>query len=241
MNAVVILPSYNPDQKMVDTVNGLIENGFKDIVVVDDGSREDCKKFFREVEKSEHVTLLTHEVNKGKGRAMKTAFSYVYNNKKGISGVVTADGDGQHLPKDVAACVKRMEKASDRIVFGVRNFSDESVPSRSKLGNTLTKFIFRVLLGIKISDTQTGLRAIPFKYLPLMAEIEGERYEYETNQIIEIKRNRIKISEVVIDTVYIDENESSHFHPLKDSARIYKIIFKNVGRRFADKIRKIKK
>lgn len=235
MNAVVILPSLNPDEKMLATVEALIDKGFKDIVVVDDGSKAECKKFFEKANEHEEVTLLTHEVNKGKGRAMKTAFAYIYENRKDISGVITVDGDGQHLPKDVAACVRRMEKIGDRVVLGVRDFSAKGVPSRSKFGNNLTKGIFRLFLGIKVSDTQTGLRAIPYKYLPIMCKIEGERYEYETNQLIMIKKEKIKMSEVVIDTVYIDENESSHFHPIKDSARIYKIIFKHIGKSIASK------
>lgn len=226
MNSVVIVPSYNPDEKMPATVKQLIETGFNRIVVVDDGSKEECKKFFDQVKNYKEVTLLTHEVNKGKGRAMKTAFTYVYNNLPGVKGVVTVDGDGQHLPKDVLKCVNRMEEYGNKVILGVRDFSLPNVPKKSKFGNNLTKSIFKLLLGIKVSDTQTGLRAVPYLYLPVMIDIYGERYEYETNQLIIMKEKKIDVSEVVIDTVYLNDNETSHFHPIKDSARIYKIIFK---------------
>lgn len=229
MKATVILPSLNPDEKMVNTVKGLLSEGFNDIVVVDDGSAEGHKKYFEEVRGLEGVEVLTHEVNKGKGRAMKTAFEYIVKNRNDISGVVTVDGDGQHLPKDIRNCVEAMEKEQDKVVLGVRNFSGPEVPPRSKFGNNLTKAVFRFACGIKISDTQTGLRAIPFKYLPIMIEIEGERYEYETNQLLIIKQQNIKMHEVVIDTVYIDDNSSSHFNPIKDSIKIYKVIFKFIA------------
>ena len=229
MKITVILPSLNPDEKMVNTVIGLKEHGFDDIVVVNDGSDEAHLGPFNSVAELPGVTVLTHEVNKGKGRAMKTAFEYIMNNRSNISGVVTVDGDGQHLPKDIRRCVEKMEEQPDKVVLGVRNFSSPDVPARSRFGNNLTRFVFRFACGIKVSDTQTGLRAIPFKYLKLMTMIDGERYEYETNQLLMIKKKGIKMEEVVIDTVYLDENESSHFHPIRDSLKIYGVIFKFIG------------
>lgn len=229
MNAVVVLPSYNPDEKMVETVKGLRSEGFDDIVVVDDGSLAEKKKFFEEAAVFDGVEVLTHEENKGKGRAMKTAFEYIERNRSGISGVVTVDGDGQHLPKDIKRCIALMEQEKDKVVLGVRDFYAKDIPFRSRFGNNLTKWVFRVACGIKISDTQTGLRAIPAKYLPLMADIEGERYEYETNQLLYMKRQGIEMREAVIETVYLENNESSHFHPIKDSIKIYKVIFKFIA------------
>ncbi len=229
MNVTIIVPSLNPDEKMVNTVRGILAEGFKDIVVVDDGSAAEYKEPFATVAAMEGVTVLTHEVNKGKGRAMKTAFAYIAENRPDSRGVMTVDGDGQHLPKDIRACAEAMIAEKDKVVLGVRDFSRPEVPFKSRNGNNITKAVFRILCGIRISDTQTGLRAIPAQYLPLMCEIAGERYEYETNQLLILKDKKIALHEVVIDTVYIDDNASSHFHPFRDSWRIYKIIFKHVG------------
>ena len=229
MNVTIIVPSLNPDEKMVNTVKGILAEGFTDVVVVDDGSAAEYKEPFETVAAMEGVTVLTHEVNKGKGRAMKTAFAYIAENRPDSQGVVTVDGDGQHLPKDIRACAEAMIEEGDKVVLGVRDFSKPDVPFKSRNGNNITKAVFRILCGIRISDTQTGLRAIPAKYLPLMGEIAGERYEYETNQLLILKDKKIALREVVIDTVYIDDNASSHFHPFRDSWRIYKIIFKHVG------------
>lgn len=226
MKATVILPSLNPDEKMVKTVKGLLCEGFDDIVVVDDGSNEEHKKYFQEVSKLTGVEVLTHAENRGKGRAMKTAFEYIVKHRSKISGVVTVDGDGQHLPMDVRHCVEEMEKEQDKVVLGVRDFSHPGVPIRNKFGNSITRAVFRFACGIKISDTQTGLRAIPFQYLPFMIQMEGERYEYETYQLLEMKEKNIGMREIKIETVYIDENHSSHFNPIKDSLRIYEVVFK---------------
>lgn len=233
MNITVVLPSLNPDEKMVSTVKGLIDEGFLDIVVVNDGSDKEHVKYFDEVDTLDEVTVLTHEINKGKGRAMKTAFSYVLENRKDTAGVITVDGDGQHLPKDIKSCVEALLDNPDKVVLGVRDFSGKGIPARSRFGNNVTKAVFRFACGIKISDTQTGLRAIPYKLLPLMLEVEGERYEYETNQLLVLKSNRVQMKEVIIETVYLDDNQSSHFHPIRDSIKIYAVIFKYIASSFA--------
>ena len=206
----VVLPSLNPDEKLNQVVNGLLEEGFRDIVIVNDGSDADHMEPFREAQTHPEVTLLTHEVNRGKGRALKTAFAYIRENRREIAGVVTVDGDNQHRPKDIRACAEKMA-ATGEVIFGCRNFGGPDVPKKSRYGNLLTSFVLRLFCGIKLSDTQTGLRAIPYSCLELMEEVKGERFEYETEMIFALKRERIPFREVVIETVYLEENKSSHF------------------------------
>lgn len=229
MNTVVVLPSLNPDGKMLSTVRGLLEEGFTDIVIVDDGSSVEHKKYFEEAGTLDGVEILTHEVNQGKGSAMKTAFAHILRSRRDISGVVTVDGDGQHLPQDIRRCASLMEELQDKVVLGVRDFSSPKVPLKSRLGNKLTIAVFCLACGITVSDTQTGLRAIPAQHLPQMLEIPGERYEYETNQLLYLKRLGIELAELVIETVYLDNNASSHFHPIRDSLKIYEMIFKFIA------------
>ncbi len=225
-NTIVVLPSLNPDYRLNLVVDGVLKEGFKRIVIVNDGSDEEHLAPFKEASEKPGVTVLTHEVNKGKGRALKTAFSYVIENISDCDGVVTIDGDNQHAPVDIKACTDAMEK-SGSIVLGCRDFTQDNVPWKSRNGNNITKFVFRAFCGIKISDTQTGLRAIPFKYIPDMLETEGERFEYETNMLLEIHSRGIPMSEVKIQTLYEDiENSTSHFHPFRDSFKIYKVILK---------------
>lgn len=226
MKVTVIIPSLNPDEKLIQVVEGLIKKGFKDILIVNDGSDNEHKEPFQTVERYEECHILHHETNKGKGRALKTAFEYCLNNKKDIAGVVTVDGDNQHSAEDIYECSKKLVELKNHVILGVRDFTGNNVPAKSKLGNNMTKFVFRVFCGLKISDTQTGLRAIPFEYLELMNRIKGERFEYETNMLLELKQYKIPYNEVCIHTIYIDENASTHFHPIKDSIKIYGVILK---------------
>ena len=220
----VIVPSLNPDEKLKNTINSLLEVGFSDIICVNDGSREDCLCYFPTP--SENITLLTHEVNRGKGAALKTAIEYILNNRPDSIGAVTVDGDGQHAAKDVLECALEMADKDEFIILGCRDFSKENVPARSRFGNRITSGVFKILCGMKISDTQTGLRAFPSVYYKDMLEVSGDRFEYETNMLLEMKARKIPYSEVKIETVYIEENKTSHFRPFKDSYRIYSLIFK---------------
>ncbi len=219
----IIIPSLNPDEKLIKTVKGLEEAGFRDILIVNDGSRPDTLKFFPDEVEHPSCTVLTHDVNKGKGRALKTAFEYIVKNRPDVKGVVTADGDGQHTPADILACAEKMYE-TDSVVLGCRDFSSENVPARSSFGNKATSLALKVFCGLKISDTQTGLRAFPVKFLPKLTAVKGERFEYETNMLIFFKQDGIPFTEQKIETVYINENETSHFRPIVDSVRIYRFI-----------------
>lgn len=222
----VVLPSYKPDEKLRGVVNGLINAGFEDIIVVDDGGGAEYNHYFDEIRRLPQVNVLVHEVNKGKGRALKTAMEFYLANRRG-AGIVTADGDGQHVPSDIKACAEKMLETK-AVVLGVRDFSKPDVPPRSKMGNRITSFMFLTACSLKISDTQTGLRAIPAEYLPVFAKTKGDRYEYETNMLLDFGKNNIPFEEVEIQTVYIDENATSHFDPIRDSIRIYKQILKYI-------------
>lgn len=224
----IIIPSLNPDEKLMKVVNSLIKSGFKDIILVNDGSDEKHLAPFCEAAGYTECTILTHDVNKGKGRALKTAFEYCLRERKETEGVITVDGDNQHRVEDICACMEAMRANQDAVILGVRDFSGKDVPFKSRFGNRMTSAVFRFACGMKISDTQTGLRAIPSKYLAEMCRIEGERFEYETNMLLTFKKAAIPYREVRIQTVYIDENATTHFHPIRDSFQIYKIIIRFV-------------
>ncbi|GHU93514.1 dolichol-phosphate mannosyltransferase [Clostridia bacterium] len=222
LNVTVIIPSLNPDEHLPAVVSALRGYGFSDIVLVNDGSNAESSPYFPE---GDGIALLTHETNLGKGRALKTAFAYIKENRPDTLGVVTVDGDNQHRAEDVYACARAMLN-SGKLILGSRDFSSPNVPNRSRRGNRITCAVFRVCCGLKISDTQTGLRAIPIEYLPKLMEVKGERYEYETNMLLEAKPLEIPLGEVKISTVYIEGNKSSHFNAFRDSIRIYTKIVK---------------
>lgn len=220
----VVLPSLDPDEKLTAVIDGLLEYGFSDIILVNDGSRQE-KLFYFENAAAQHpeIHLLHHEVNRGKGAALKTAFTWFLENRPDAFGVVTVDGDNQHHPEDTRACCERMLKTG-HVVLGCRDFTLDHVPARSRFGNHTTSLVFKIFCGMTLSDTQTGLRAIPRDAVEVFNTVAGDRFEYETNMLLAMKTNGIAYDEVKIRTVYIEENKSSHFHAIRDSWRIYKLI-----------------
>lgn len=220
----VVLPSLDPDDKLIAVVDGLLEYGFQDIILVNDGSKPENLHYFTDLAGLHpEITLLHHPVNKGKGAALKNAFRYFLANRPDGLGVVTVDGDNQHHPADTRACCEKMLETG-HVVLGCRDFSLPEVPPRSRFGNRTTSAIFKIFVGMTISDTQTGLRAIPRDVLTLLVDVYGDRFEYETNMLLAFKDQGIPFEEVKIRTVYIEENKSSHFRVIHDSWRIYKLI-----------------
>ena len=220
----VVLPSLDPDEKLIAVVDGLLEYGFSDIILINDGSKQENLHYFYDLA-AQHpqIHLLHHEVNKGKGAALKNAFRWFLQNRPEGFGVVTVDGDNQHHPEDTRACCEHMMKTG-HTTLGCRDFNQEDVPARSSFGNKTTSAIFKIFVGMTISDTQTGLRAIPRKVLETLVDVYGDRFEYETNMLLAFKQYGIPFDEVKIRTVYIEENKSSHFRVIHDSWRIYKLI-----------------
>ncbi len=229
----VIIPSLDPDEKLAAVVDSLVNAGFEDIILVNDGSSPQHMQPFESLSAYPQCTVLNHAVNRGKGRALKTAFEYILDNRPEAAGVVTVDGDNQHKAADIFRICERMLQAEDKVILGVRNFKGKDVPFKSRFGNNMTSFVFRFACGLNISDTQTGLRAIPREYLKLFCNVEGERFEYETNMLLELKQSRIGFEEVPIETVYIEENASTHFNPIVDSIKIYGVILKFLFSSFA--------
>ncbi|RNF39203.1 bifunctional glycosyltransferase family 2/GtrA family protein [Planococcus salinus] len=219
----IIIPAYKPDQKCHTTINDILTAGFQRVIVVDDGSGPEYADFFESISPIPEVTVLRHAANQGKGRALKTAFHYILNHQLPIQAVITADADGQHLASDMLKIARQMKENPDDVVLGARDFSQKDVPFRSRFGNKMTRLLFRLAIGTKLTDTQTGLRGIPVKYLRHLLTVIGERFEYEMNMLAALKPKGIPLSEVTIETVYIDENKSSHFDPLRDSFHIYKV------------------
>ena len=224
----VLIPSLDPDEQLVSYVIGLKQAGIQKVIVVDDGSHEDTQKYFKILEKTEGVTVLRHAVNQGKGRALKTGFHYVLNTyrKEELGGVVTADADGQHSVEDTLKAARCLQAHRESLVLGTRNFKEENVPFKSRYGNQITTAVFSLLYGKKITDTQTGLRGIPYSFLPECLKMEGERFEFEIVMLIEAVRRKREIIEVPIQTIYINSNRATHFRAVVDSAKIYGIIFR---------------
>lgn len=222
MKVAALIPAYQPDEKLIKLLEELSAKTEYPIFVVDDGSKKECGVIFEEAKK--YSTVIVHEVNRGKGAALKTGISYILENTD-CDGVVTLDADGQHTVIDTKKTVDALIERPDSFVLGGRLFTGD-VPFRSRNGNAITRFVFKISTGVSVHDTQTGLRAFSRKLMKELGDLEGDRYEYEMNVLLECTRRGIPIYEIPIETIYIEDNKSSHFNPFKDSWKIYKLIFK---------------
>jgi putative flippase GtrA len=212
---VVLIPAYEPDNKLVDLVRRLPHHS---VVVVDDGSGPAYAEVFAKV-RGLGADLVTLRDNRGKGNALKTGFAYVRAHFPGQD-VVCADSDGQHTPKDIDAVAGRVASTDAAMVLGARRFTGK-VPARSRFGNAMTRAAYTLATGKALIDTQTGLRGYPARMLQWLGEVSGSRFEYELRLLLQAAREGLRIEEIEIATIYLEDNASSHFRPLHDSIRVY--------------------
>ena len=212
-DVAILIPAYQPDAKLLELVEAL-RVGFPHVVVVDDGSIG-CEEIFAAVRGRVEV-LLVHPANRGKGAALKTGLAWIRAHLPEVAGVVTADADGQHRPEDIRRVAEATAARKGGLVLGVRMF-EGSVPFRSRWGNGWTRLLFRLLTGLSIRDTQTGLRGIPADLLERVASLSGERYEYETRMLADARHHALPPLQVPIKTVYLEGNRSSHYRPFRDT------------------------
>lgn len=218
----ILIPAYNPDGALVTLVEKLRADGFSTIIVVNDGSDASSDSIFRELGSIVDV-VLAHEQNRGKGAALKTGLRYIVENYTDKLGVITVDADGQHLPRDVVNVYEEGVSKPHHLIMGCRDFSGDKIPLRSRFGNQATRLVMLIGSGLKLKDTQTGLRAIPMRYVRQLLDIPGNRYEFEMNMLTFTKRLQVPIQQTTIQTVYENENDSSHFRPILDSILIYRM------------------
>ena len=221
----IVLPSLNPDMKFKNVVDGLIDAGFEKIVIVNDGSDAEHSARFAEAAEKPQCVVLDHGVNRGKGRALKTAFEHVLREMPMKELFVTVDADGQHDPEDCRHVVEKLIAEKADVCLGERAFSLRTTPFRSWWGNRWTSLAFFLRRGRWFADTQTGLRAFRWHLLPLLTAIPGAGYEYEMAALCALVRQRCRICVQPIRTIYEKGNASSHYDPLRDTIRVLRALF----------------
>jgi glycosyltransferase involved in cell wall biosynthesis len=224
----IVIPAYKPGESLVKLVQVLLDSGTHPIIVVNDGSGPEYIDRFRQVAVLDRVHVIDHAVNLGKGAALKTGMNYAQVEFPGSCGVVTADADGQHHPEDILRIAERLRANPDALILGVRNF-DSRVPWKNRIGNTLTRSLMHLVAGQKLTDTQTGLRGIPAVLRPHLLNVASQGYEFELDMLMVCKHQARPVLEEPIRTIYLDGNRSSHFHPIKDSMRIYFVLLRFGG------------
>ncbi len=226
---VILIPAYKPSQGLPEVARELLASGrITRLIVVNDGSGPDFQNIFDDLRGIHGVTILRHAVNLGKGAALKTGMNHVACDFPDSAGIVTADADGQHAPADILKVVDALAQNPRSLILGARNFETD-VPARSRFGNTMTRWIMRIVTGQNLRDTQTGLRGIPFPLLPDLLRMKTTGYDFELDMLVRCRERSVRIKEVPISTIYIEENRSSHFNPLRDSMRIYFVLVRFVA------------
>lgn len=220
MDYVVVIPALEPDESLLAYIDHLAERRLGPIIVINDGSGRRWNPIFDAIGERTECIVLRHDVNKGKGRAIKTAIQYYQQHFTDCGGIITVDCDGQHAVEDVVKVRDAMARCPNSFIMGCRSFSGDNVPARSLMGNRVTSAFMRFLYGIDLEDTQTGLRGMPNSMLSALSTLRGERYDYEVNVLLYVKRYHIAMEVVPIQTVYINNNAGSHYRSIVDSLRI---------------------
>ena len=212
-NVAAVVPVFDPEPALPKLCEEL-SRVFGTVVVVDDGSVNSIERFAM---LPKGVVVLKHSRNMGKGRAIKTALGWLDGK---AAGAVFVDGDGQHDPGDAAGVAASMLE-NGCVTLGSRDLSGNGVPAASRIGNACMSFFLRLFAGAKVSDTQTGLRAIPARLFVDLAKVRGEKFEYEMNMLAALHLAGEPICETPVRTIYPDEGRVSHHRPFRDSVRIW--------------------
>lgn len=233
-NVAIIIPCYKPDEKFIAHLINLKNNGYTKIIVINDGSGSEYDYLFNKAQDEFKCIVLKHSINLGQGRAYKTGFNYYLSQIvpggefSDTIGIIQCDCDGQHSIEDIKKCEELLEASPDKFILGVRDFSDKTIPFRSRFGNKCTSLLFSLCCGLDLKDTQTGLKGIPKSFIPCLMETAGERFEYASAVLLETKKQGIQIIQFPIETIYINGNVTSHFNPILDSIRIYSYLLKYI-------------
>jgi len=209
-----VIPVYN-NRNTVHDVALACRKYLEHVIIVDDGSTDADIAFLFE---GSDITVLKHEINLGKGRAILTALRYV--TAKGGCFMITLDGDGQHDPKDLEKFIPLLQEDEAALVVGCRDFSHSHIPSGSRFGRAFANFWLRVETGVSVDDCQSGFRAYPVRYLNAL-KLTGAHYDFETEVLAKALWAGLTVKTVAIDVWYPKEGKRvSHFKPFLDNFRI---------------------
>lgn len=192
----IIIPAHNEETVIASVIKEVQNAGYPNIIVMDDGSKDNTAN---QAEKT-GVTVLTHMINRGKGAAVKTGIEAAKLLKADI--IVTLDGDGQHNPKDIHRMIRKLHQGYD-IVLGSRLKNPTGMPKYKIIANILGNIFVYLLYGLWVTDSQSGFRAYSKNAFSTI-NTKTDRYEYDSEVIFEIKRNKLKFIEIPIEVRYTE-------------------------------------
>ncbi len=223
MRTCAVIPAYNEEARVADVVKGVLAQG-PDAIVVDDCSSDATSVRAREA----GADVVRHEVNRGKGGALRTGFARAV--ELGYDAAVTLDADGQHDPKEIPRLLEAAAGAD--IVLGTRMGDVSTMPRVRLWTNRFTSWVVSRLAGTRITDSQSGYRLLRRRVLARV-EYSASRFDAESEILTKACRMGFRLVEVPITTIYGDEK--SKIHPVADAVRFFRMVW-----RLSGEVRKIR-
>lgn len=223
---MILIPCYKEESAIRNVATQAIQTGLGDVVVVDDGSPDKTAEEARAT--GAHV--IVHEVNKGKGNALITGFTYALENK--YDAVITLDGDGQHPPAEIINFVNVWNETNADMIVGTRMANTEDMPFIRLATNKFMSWLLSKSLGQKVSDTQNGFRLYTAKVLPVCINCSSGGFSAESEHLLQISLNGFTFAEAPTSTIYGEEK--SKIRPVRDTIRFFKMLshFRSEKRKF---------
>lgn len=222
---IIIIPTYNPLQLFVQFVENLLALQPEKIVIVNDGSDLRYASIFGELAQFRGIHIISYEHNMGKGYAIKAALQYIVTSEKNYSGVLTTGADNQHKISDIEKIIETKDLFSDGVIIGVREFRNDELPFMNFLGNRAASMLFELLFHKRLLDIQSGLRYIPKQDVPWVKKVPGQRYNFDTNMLIEAIHRKVPIYEVPIGEARMRKNSFTYYDEILNTKLILKQIW----------------
>ncbi|OEC84438.1 MULTISPECIES: glycosyltransferase family 2 protein [Methanobacterium] len=208
MKFITIIPAYNEEKAIESVVKCALK--YCDVLVVDDGSGDST--YGRA--KSAGAKIVKHEKNMGKGAAIKSGLKEALNHDYDV--LILLDGDGQHNPDCIPSFISNI--GDNELVIGSRfkNGNPENMPIWRKLSNKITTGLIKFVTGFKLTDSQSGFRAMSRDAAELFLDIKYDDYVYESEMLYKASEHEIEVNEAAIPCKYGDEKSYvTKIHALK--------------------------
>lgn len=220
MTAAVIIPAFNPGEPLTDFAKSIMNQGMKNIIIVNDGSDSGFDSVFKRLEEL-GCTVVNHTKNLGKGASLKSGIKTAMERFPDLDGCITAEANDQHTAGDLRKIYDSMEKHPGELIMGVRSFTKENSSLKFRTSFFFSKLYFHIVTKTWHKDTRTVLRGIPKEMFDLALATEGERYEYELNFFISAVQNGCPYFDQPVES-NLNKNHISHFRPFRDTILLFK-------------------
>ena len=216
-NIPVIIPAYKPDDSLIKLLSGLKEAGFKEIIIVDDGSGTEQEAYYENIENSFGATVLHHHENLGLGRSLKTGFNYALINYKDIKGCVISDCIGKYKVSDIKRCAQMLYDNPDSLILTNRVKDKNNISLSNRIISTIFTYSYKFLFSLTVNDPQSILKGIPVNYMKKLLKVNGEGYSFDTNILVYTRNYGMDVMEMNCETVFSERTHREKYRTLKDS------------------------